>query len=824
MSGKIKKLLDDIIRERGKGNSAIEEMTKAKLILKGLNPNNFNQFSEDDATILEKVYSIAEQFHLKNLLKPEKNINAHFSEKSTEAEIVADFVMQFKGTNIKILIFFAAPKYDLDVLSHMLNEAFQNACVFGSSTAGEIVSGRMLKNSVVAMTIDDQIIEDVQVAVVQNMSKGINVEEAFATFETHYNQSAYRMDPSQYVGLILVDGISRKEEQIMDLIGDRTDVIFIGGSAGDNRAFLKTYVCADGQAYTDAAVLVLMKMNEEATFGIIKTQSFEALNTKLVATKVNGSSREVIEFDHMPAAYAYAKAVGASTFEEVPNYFMTHPVGLFVGEDEFFIRSPQQLKGTSMLFYCNILEGMTVNLLTSTDMIVDTKKTIELKLNEWDRIDGLINFHCVERTQELERKNQVQQYGELFSDIPTIGFSTYGEEYIGHINQTSTMLAFKRLEPKVNSQEKEMEDITSGLIEFNVFLEEEINKRTQREAEVTYISYHDQLTGLYNRRYFEEEILRLDTPENLPISIIMGDVNSLKVINDAFGHSKGDELLCKSAIAIQLACENKHLVARIGGDEFAIALMKHSKEEAQELVMKIKELYANEQINGLSVSVSFGWDTKETEEISIKQIIRSAENDMYKNKTIENKGVRGSTIQVILKNLNEKYATEERHTRRVSHICQAFGQALGYSEFEVAMLKQIGLMHDIGKIAVEEGILCKPGPLTSLERNEVRRHPDIGYRILSASYDLLEIATYVLAHHERWDGEGYPKGLKGEEIPKISRIITIADAYEAMTSERPFRQAMSKEAAYEEILKQAGSQFDPELAQFFVNKVVLEEE
>ncbi|EGW38633.1 PocR ligand-binding domain-containing protein [Desulfosporosinus sp. OT] len=347
-----------------------------------------------------------------------------------------------------------------------------------------------------------------------------------------------------------------------------------------------------------------------------------------------------------------------------------------------------------------------------------------------------------------------------------------------------------------------------------------ITDRKKKENENLYLSYHDVLTGLYNRRFYEEEIKRLDTERNLPISIIIGDVNGLKLANDAFGHNAGDELLQKAADAIQNACRAEDLVARWGGDEFVLLLPKTKIEEAEEIVKRIKELYANVYVNAIRLSISFGWDTKRDTDEDILKVLKSAEDYMYKHKFIESEGMRGNIISTIINTLHEKNPREEQHSQRVSEICQNIGKAMGFSQIKISKLKVVGLLHDIGKIAIEERILNKPGKLTEQERDEIKRHPDIGYRILSSSYEMLELADCVLAHHERWDGTGYPKGLKGEAIPKIARIIALADSYDAMTSERSYRNALSEEEALAEIRNNAGTQFDPVIAKIFIEKVL----
>jgi hypothetical protein len=238
---------------------------------------------------------------------------------------------------------------------------------------------------------------------------------------------------------VLVDGLSGAEEGLIDKIGDLTDITFIGGSAGDDLKFAATHVYANGKSYSNAAVLALLKPAGE--FSFVKTQSFTVLPTKLVVTKADEAKREVIEFNDKPAAQAYAEALGVSV-EEAAARFMHNPVGLVI-DGEPFVRSPQQFKGSSMVFYCSVVEGMELSILESTDIIEDTRKALAEVRGKLGGISGIINFNCILRTLELEEKQATDGYGALFADVPTAGFSTYGEQYIGHINQTATMLVFK---------------------------------------------------------------------------------------------------------------------------------------------------------------------------------------------------------------------------------------------------------------------------------------------------------------------------------------------------------------------------------------------
>ncbi|EDU37256.1 diguanylate cyclase [Clostridium sporogenes] len=348
----------------------------------------------------------------------------------------------------------------------------------------------------------------------------------------------------------------------------------------------------------------------------------------------------------------------------------------------------------------------------------------------------------------------------------------------------------------------------------------DIRERKEMENKLEYLSYHDQLTGLYNRRFFEKELKRLDVGKNLPLTIVMADVNGLKLVNDSFGHAAGDELLEKVSEVIKKGCRSNDIIARLGGDEFVILLPKTDIYETEQIVKNINALALKETVSAVNISISFGYGTKKKEGEKIEEILKKAEDYMYKKKLFESPSMRGKTIGAIINTLHEKNKREEEHSHRVSMLCQDMGHALGLTESETEELKTIGLLHDIGKIAIEENILNKREELTEDEWQEIKRHPEIGYRILNTVNDMLEIAEYVLYHHERWDGKGYPKGLKGEEIPLQSRIITIVDAYDAMTSQRSYRNALQEEIAIEELKINSGTQFDPELVRIFIEKVL----
>ncbi|MDR3596700.1 MAG: diguanylate cyclase [Clostridium sp.] len=342
----------------------------------------------------------------------------------------------------------------------------------------------------------------------------------------------------------------------------------------------------------------------------------------------------------------------------------------------------------------------------------------------------------------------------------------------------------------------------------------------KRKEEIIYLSYHDQLTGLYNRRFFEEELSRIDIKRNLPLTIIMGDLNGLKLINDSFGHPMGDEIIKEVANVLKSGCRAEDVTARLAGDEFVIALPKTGDVEAEQIVNRFKELLSREKVGSIDLSISFGYGCKYNEEEKIQDILKIAEDNMYAKKLFESQSMREKTIKNIINTLRENNKSEREHSFRVSALCTSMGEALGMSENEINKIRTAGELHDIGKIAVDDKIINKEGKLTEDEWKEVKRHSDVGYRMVNAVNEMAVIANYILHHHERWDGNGYPQGLKGEEIPLVSRIITITDAYDAMISKRSYKSELSKEAAIEELQKNAGIQFDPKLVNIFIEKVL----
>lgn len=341
----------------------------------------------------------------------------------------------------------------------------------------------------------------------------------------------------------------------------------------------------------------------------------------------------------------------------------------------------------------------------------------------------------------------------------------------------------------------------------------DITKQKQREEHIRYLNDHDQLTGLYNRKYFEEAIERIDNEKNLPISIIIGDINGLKLVNEAYGTDKGDELLKSVANILQAHSKAGDILTRIGGDEFALILPRTSYQDAQEYIKEIEKA-CNEYSN---LSLSLGCATKKAKYELISNTIKDAEDNMLLNKLLQSHSFHSNLIASLKATLYAKSQETEEHAQRLIKYSRLIGKELDLPDTTLNELELLCTLHDIGKIGIDDSILKKAGPLTYEEWEEMKRHPEIGYRIAMASPELRSIANYILCHHERWDGTGYPQGLKAEEIPLNSRIIAVIDAFDAMTNERCYQSKKSFAEAIQELRKCAGTQFDPNIVEIFID-------
>lgn len=343
----------------------------------------------------------------------------------------------------------------------------------------------------------------------------------------------------------------------------------------------------------------------------------------------------------------------------------------------------------------------------------------------------------------------------------------------------------------------------------------DVTERKKDEEEIKYLSYHDSLTGLYNRSCLQVITKKYDKEEYLPVSVIFGDLNGLKLTNDVFGHAAGDELLIKASEVLKKVCRKKDMIARVGGDEFIILLPNTDLSNAGRVIERIKGELRQEKITAIKCSMALGLDKKDSMDQELELTIKNAENEMYREKSLSRKVFGLETVNYIMASLHARSPREELHSQNISVLCGRMGAALGWPEAAVKRMRDAGYYHDIGKIVLPDALILKTDPLTLHEKTEKQQHAVIGYRILNLFDSTLDLAEAVYYHHENWNGSGYPKGLKGPEIPIQSRIIAIAERYDFLTNSQNVS-PYSSEEALAQMRCQSGIKYDPSLVELFI--------
>ncbi len=408
----------------------------------------------------------------------------------------------------------------------------------------------------------------------------------------------------------------------------------------------------------------------------------------------------------------------------------------------------------------------------------------------------------------LGNKEIVSVYDEVQSDANYL----YTEVYVPCLYEGKGSYIWVKASPLFDAQ---------GNIVGAIESIRDISDRKRFEEQLRYLSLHDSLTGLYNRTYFEEETRRLESGRFSPTGLLICDVDGLKLVNDSLGHDAGDNMLVAVARVLERCFRIEDVVARVGGDEFAIIMPRSEErvvEDACERIRAAVQEY-NEAHPDVLLSVSVGFAVRSHASMTMHEIYQAADNKMYREKLHQRQSARSAIVKTLMKALQARDFITEGHAARIQDMVATLGSSIELPTHRIGDLRLLAEFHDIGKVGIPDSILFKPGPLTVEEMEEMRRHPEIGHRIALSSPDLVPIADWILKHHEWWNGQGYPLGLKEDEIPLECRILSIADAFDAMTSDRPYRRALSRRTALEELKRCAGAQFDPELVTRFIDIV-----
>lgn len=342
-------------------------------------------------------------------------------------------------------------------------------------------------------------------------------------------------------------------------------------------------------------------------------------------------------------------------------------------------------------------------------------------------------------------------------------------------------------------------------------------KKKEAEDQIKRLTFRDPLTGLYNRTYFKEKLKEYDRSGTLPLSIIVGDVNGLKLVNDALGHQKGDAFLVEISRILKSSCRQQDLVARWGGDEFVILLPQTDSDAARSICSRIAEFCAKAEENPIRPSISLGFATKTEADEDIYHVFQQAEDSMYRTKVSESKRVQSQILSSLKRKLYDIDGQTYQERQRLVELTLRFGQNLGLSEKQLEDLSLLAEVYDIGKAVLLNDTL--PANESVRGRSEtLRRHSEVGYHVACCLPQLSQIAEGILNQQEWWDGSGYPQGLRGEEIPLMSRIIAVVDSFYSIWQEIS-ENGGDKETALQMLMKLAGTKLDPNLVEVFADTV-----
>lgn len=666
------------------------------------------------------------------------------------------------------------------------------------------------------------------------------------------------------IGKLALEHISISDKRVSAWVNTFTNIIAAGGSntiehyaEEVDRWFLVTVSSYEVDHFAVLLHDITMDKLIAAEKNILKDE-YETIfnNTQDAMFLIDVEADNKIQFRRLN--HSHEKATGLTTemvCGKSPKELFGEEMGTFLEENYMrCVRSKKPisyeetltlLKGTKIwmtMLSPIIQDGKVVRIVGAARDITDMKKAEEQLYEEKERLDitlesigdGVITTSI---DGEITLMNKAAQNITEYKPECVLGKSI---EHIFNIQSENTNLILGEALQKIidsgrttpifndtllitkNGNERRItgsgapiRDMNGNILGIVITFRDETEELKNKE-QLIYLNFHDQLTGLYNRTYFDEELKRLDTESRYPISIIVGDVNGLKLSNDVFGHTEGDRLLIAIAKIMKESCRYEDIIARWGGDEFSIILPSTTYEEAVEVCKRIKERCEASEPIPIKPSIALGTATKVDQNQSINKILSDAENIMYRNKLKEGKKVQSDIIFSLQNRLQDKSIETIEHCERMRKMVQKLRQFIDMSDKDYDALSIFAILHDIGNIVVPKSILQKPGELDNEEWLEIKRHPETGFRVAQSTPEFAHIADLILSHHERWDGNGYPQGLKGEQVPRLSRILALMDAYDVMTHDRPYRKAMTHTAAIDEIRRCSDTQFDPQLSELFI--------
>lgn len=770
-----------------------------------------------------------------------QTINTYYSNYDCLKRFVSEHHdVLFSEDNSSVLVQVFCGICDEQYLKTLLNnikKLVPQASVIGATTSGEIMNGTV---SALKAVLSFSVFKctDIRVDYVrQDGSSSYKIGQEIA--------SRLTSDKTKLLILFSSGKASNAKQMLMGIQSVNTGFPIAGGIAGDNFLNKQNFVFCNNKIIKCGVTGVVfegehLSVNQHSHLG------WQPIGKEMTITRSEGS--RVYTIDNIPACQIYRKYLGVYYKDNIINSIfplITKRRGVDIVTTPCLLHDDDSIE-----FYTEMPEGEKVRLSYGhVDMILESVGQLQYVIKQ-QPVESIFVYSCAMRRGFLQDSAEIETL-PLQKVATTSGFFTSGEFlHINNTNQllnsTMTTLALSESKEKEQVLPPEICDSLSqenilnyesnpkdNIIHKNITILEaltnlvnsttsELSERTAELEKVNeriqFASIHDPLTGLYNRGYYEEEMKRLESLENHSAAIIMCDVDGLKLVNDTMGHTTGDVILKAVADILKFFLNKGICTARIGGDEFSIILPNCNQSSIKNYCQHIhKAVDQYNKINpALPLSLSIGFACCKKRFKDMDTLFKEADNNMYREKLHRSKSIRSDLVKTLLSTLEARDILTEKHGDRLQDMIEVFADYIGYPKSNCADLQLFARFHDIGKVGIPDSILLKPGKLLQNEKKEMQRHCEIGYRIAQSSTDLLPLADWILKHHEWWNGKGYPLGLMGDAIPVECRILAIVDAYDAMTNNRPYRNAMDCEAAIKELKNHAGTQFDPELIEKFI--------
>ncbi|MFN2340298.1 MAG: PAS domain S-box protein [Halanaerobium sp.] len=605
--------------------------------------------------------------------------------------------------------------------------------------------------------------------------------------------------------LILYENISERKITEQKLFREKmwSDALFENSNSSIVLLDENHLVLDVNQKFEETFSYKLQDIKGEDLDHVLETENGSNINKELTARVLNGESieAEAERFDK------YGKPI-SFLIKGVPITVDSKVKGIYAIYEDISERKAAEKKIKSLEErYRTIFEHgpMGILLLNSEGKVLQANQTL-VKYSGYDKSELIGN--SIFETVVLEEN---REKAKKFIDQILAGKEV---EYIGESHRKNGEVF------PILFKERVIEIPGQGPCVLSMQLDYTEYQKQQQKIE--YIGYHDQLTDVYNRSYIEKELKGYDQAEYLPLAVVMIDINGLTLVNESYGYQKGDQLLIKVAARLKTLLAEKDILGRWSGDEFIILLPQSSREELSELREAVDYFCDSTAEDEIPVSLGFGSAIKKEAGTNLYQVINQADRNMNQDKLTKSRSSKNKFVKNLINSLGAKSNETKEHALRMTSLAFNLGERLNLNHEKLNELNLLATLHDIGKVTISEKILNKPEKLTEEEWEIIKSHPAKGAAIADSTAEFSPIAIYIRHHHERWDGRGYPDQIAGEEIPLLSRMITLVDSYDVMTNERPYKEAMSKKEAIKEIRRCRGSQFDPELAVEFIK--LLEEE